>query len=46
MSPKQLQSVAVFNSSEDTIEVLKLALEENGYAVASGHVSACGESPG
>jgi len=39
MSPKELQSIAVFNSSEDTIEVLKAALEEQGYAVASGHVS-------
>ena len=39
MSPKQLPSIAVFNSSEDTIEILKIALEEHGYAVASGHVS-------
>jgi len=39
MTPKELPSIAVFNSSADTIEVLKLALEEHGYAVASGHVS-------
>lgn len=39
MSPKELPSVAVFNSSQDTIDVLKLALEERGYAVATGHVS-------
>ena len=39
MSPKKLPSVAVFNSSEDTIEVLKLALEDQGFAVATGHVS-------
>src|SRR5262252_4413257 len=39
MSPKQLPSVAVFNSSSDTIEVLKLALEDSGFSVAAGHVS-------
>ena len=39
MTPKQMTSVAIFNSSEDTIEILKIALEEHGYAVASGHVS-------
>lgn len=39
MSPKQLPSVAVFNSSGDTLEVLKLALEQAGYAVVTGHVS-------
>jgi CheY-like chemotaxis protein len=39
MTPKQLPSVAVFNSSSDTIDVLKVALEESGYAVATGHVS-------
>ena len=39
MSPKQLPSIAVFNSSEDTIEILKVALEEKGYAVAAGHVA-------
>jgi len=39
MTPKQMTSVAVFNSSEDTIEILKIALEEHGYTVASGHVS-------
>jgi CheY-like chemotaxis protein len=37
--PKSLPSVAIFNSSEDTIGVLKLALEEEGFAVASGHVA-------
>jgi CheY-like chemotaxis protein len=39
LSPKRLPSIAVFNSSEDTIEVLKVSLEDHGFAVASGHVS-------
>src|SRR5262249_54116743 len=39
MAPKQLPSIVVFNSSSDTIEILKLALEERGYAVATSHVS-------
>ena len=39
MSPKELPSIAVFNSSSDTLEVLKLALEQDGYAVVTGHVS-------
>ena len=39
MAPKSLPSIAIFNSSEDTIEILKLALEEQGFAVAAGHVS-------
>jgi CheY-like chemotaxis protein len=39
MAPKSLPSIAVFNSSADTIEILKLALEEQGYVVASGHVA-------
>ena len=39
MTPKQLPSIAVFNSSEDTIEFLKVALEEQGYAVSAAHVS-------
>jgi CheY-like chemotaxis protein len=39
MAPKRMPSIAVFNSSEDTIEILKTALEQNGYAVAAGHVS-------
>ena len=39
MSPKELPSIAVFNSSQDTIDLLKVALEERGFAVASGHVS-------
>ena len=37
MTPKQLPSIAVFNSSEDTIEFLKVALEEQGYAVTAAH---------
>jgi CheY-like chemotaxis protein len=37
--PKTLPFVAIFNSSQDTIEVLKLALEREGFAVASAHVS-------
>ena len=39
MAPKSLPSIAVFNSSADTIEILKIALEEKGYAVAAGHVA-------
>ena len=39
MAPKSLPSVVVFNSSAETIEILKLALEEQGYAVATGHVA-------
>ena len=39
MVRKILPSIAIFNSSEDTIEVLKLALEERGYAIASRHVA-------
>ena len=39
MCPKHLPSIAVFNSSADTLEVLKLALEEAGLAVVTGHVS-------
>ncbi len=30
--------VAVFNSSEEVINLLKLVLEEEGFAVVSGHV--------
>ena len=39
MAPKELPSVAVFNSSQDTIDVLKESLEEHGFAVATGHVT-------
>ena len=39
MAPKKLPSVAVLNSSQDTIDVLKVALEEHGFAVATAHVS-------
>ena len=37
--PKSLPSIVVLNSSADTIEILKLVLEEQGYAVATGHVA-------
>jgi CheY-like chemotaxis protein len=37
--PKTVPSIVVLNSSQDTIDVLKLVLEEQGYAVASAHVS-------
>jgi len=37
--PKSLPSIVVLNSSAETIEILKLTLEEQGYAVASGHVA-------
>ena len=36
---RMLPSVAIFNSSQDTIDVLKVTLEEQGFAVASTHVS-------
>src|SRR5262245_65330253 len=39
MVRKILPSIAIFKSSEDTIEVLKLALEDQGYAIASRHVA-------
>ena len=39
MSPKQMPSIAVFNSSSDTLDVLKEALDSAGYAVVTGHVS-------
>jgi CheY-like chemotaxis protein len=39
MAPKSLPSIIVFNSSEETIEILKIALEEQGYAVSTGHVA-------
>lgn len=37
--PKTIPSVAVLNSSQDTIDVLKIALETAGYAVASTHLT-------
>lgn len=39
MAPKKLPSVAVFNSSQDTLDILKISLEEQGFAVATAHVS-------
>ena len=39
MAPKSLPSIIVLNSSTETIEILKIALEEQGYAVAAGHVA-------
>jgi CheY-like chemotaxis protein len=39
MAPKSLPSIVVFNSSAETIEILKIALEEQGYAVSTGHVA-------
>jgi len=36
---RTLPSVAIFNSSQDTIDLLKVALEEQGFTVASTHVS-------
>jgi CheY-like chemotaxis protein len=38
MTPKSLQSILVFNSSEETLEILKAALEGT-YAVSTGHVA-------
>jgi len=37
--PKTVPSVVVLNSSQDTIDVLKVVLEQEGYSVASTHVS-------
>ena len=37
--PKTVPSVVIFNSSQDTIDVLRLALEKEGFAIASAHVS-------
>jgi len=37
--PKSLPSIVVLNSSSETLEILKLVLEEQGYAVATGHVA-------
>jgi CheY-like chemotaxis protein len=39
MAPKSLPSITVFNSSAETIEILKIALEEQGYSVSTGHVA-------
>jgi CheY-like chemotaxis protein len=39
MAPKSLPSIIVLNSSAETIEILKIALEEQGYAVSTGHVA-------
>jgi CheY-like chemotaxis protein len=39
MAPKSLPSITVLNSSAETIEILKIALEEQGYAVSTGHVA-------
>ena len=37
--PKTVPSIIVLNSSQDTIDLLKVVLEEQGYSVASAHVS-------
>jgi CheY-like chemotaxis protein len=37
--PKTVPSVVIFNSSQDTIDVLRLALEKEGFVIASSHVS-------
>jgi len=39
MTPKSLPSVMILNSSQDTIDVLKVALEQEGFAIASAHVA-------
>lgn len=36
---KTLPSLAIFNSSQDTIDLLKVTFEGKGFAVASTHVS-------
>src|SRR6266404_4952354 len=37
--PKTVPSVVVLNSSQDTIDLLKVVLEEQGFTVASAHVA-------
>ena len=37
--PKTVPSIVVLNSSQDTIDLLKVVLEEQGYGVASAHVA-------
>jgi CheY-like chemotaxis protein len=36
---KTVPSIVVLNSSQDTIDLLKVVLEEQGYAVATAHTS-------
>src|SRR5262245_934959 len=36
---KTVPSIVVLNSSQDTIDLLKIVLEEQGYAVATAHTS-------
>jgi DNA-binding response OmpR family regulator len=35
--PDSIQTVAVFNSSDDTVEMLKVLLTNRGYRAVSGH---------
>src|SRR5262245_42806649 len=37
--PKTVTSIAILNSSQDTIEVLRMALVGEGFGVVSAHVS-------
>ena len=37
--PKTVPSIIVLNSSQDTIDLLKVVLEEQGFLVATAHVS-------
>ena len=37
--PKTVPSVVILNSSQDTIDVLRVALEKEGFGVAASHVS-------
>jgi CheY-like chemotaxis protein len=37
--PKTLPSIGILNSSQDTIDVLRVAFEKEGFAVSSEHVS-------
>lgn len=37
--PKTLTSLGILNSSQDTIDLLRVAFEKEGFAVASEHVS-------
>jgi hypothetical protein len=38
--PDSIQTVAVFNASDDTVEMLTVLLSERGYRVVSGHADA------
>jgi len=38
MTPSTQRLIAVFNSSEDLVELLRIVLEQNGFVVVTGHI--------